>query len=563
MATTSFTLRKVGAERGSYVQKVGTDSAIRADSVTPAITTPALEATSIDTGTFSANVIDRDSVLLSWELSFSLETVAGVDGYAPKELAIISSSTGEPITYQDGDVVATITDNDTFDFTDISRVSPGRWVYYSLFVKYSDFGNPEVIWYERVATLYVQIPKPYNSINNLWSKIPEYYRLLDADVTGNPLYNFIELFGWELDRTRTLIDTVALSNDPEIAVTPALRELAYETGLEFDIDVLGTSKARSLLENIGYLRRRKGTTESVAAYLSAITGSQVSYVTTGTGASATHTFKVHNQRINFASDPTFYDATYTKTTGLNGTNRTGLTSTATWGVYSYGATTTTSASAVTTGNELTVKNVGTGTIQVLVYQRKPFPYYQSAYLYAGFEPTLSVGASFNNFHVSTDTKRLSWESLVTSGSVPPALYLDTWNTSASQLAPDNTHPLQARYELAPNSSLTTTVSVVPVLHFSLAAGASVKISKMLVEPYSIGEYFDGNSREGGLIPGLTGVGTGSSDYRWASSPKSSFSYYLLDYKRVYEISQDIIRNYIVPVTVKDRVYVTFDYYYGA
>lgn len=557
MVTTSFTLRKIGAERGSFLQNNGTDSAIRADKLVISNTLP------FANNTFSANIIDTNSVLLSWELSFLLATTPGVDGYAAKELAIISSSTGEPITYQDGDVVTTISSNDTLSFTDSSRVSPGRWVYYSLFIKYSDFGNPEVIWYERVATLYVQIPKQYNSINNLWSKIPEYYRTLDSEIPSAPLYNFLELFGWEMDRARTLIDTIALSNDPEIAVTPALRELAYETGLEFDIDVLGTSKARSLLENIGYLRRRKGTIESISAYLSAITGSQIAYVASGTGASTTYTFKVHNQRINFASDPTFYAGTYTTTTGVGSTYRTSLTSTSTWGVYSYGATSTTGASATTAGGNLTVTNIGTGTIEVLAYQRNPFPYYQSAYLYTGFEPTLSAGASFNNFHLSTNTKRLSWESLVTSGSVPANLYLDTWNTSPQQLPADTTHPAQTRYELAPNSTETTTVSVVPVLHFSLAAGESVILKKWLVEPYSIGEYFDGNSREGGLLPGLSGFGTGSSDYRWASTVNASFSYYLLDYKRVYEISQNIIRNYIAPVTVKDRVYVTFDYYYGA
>jgi hypothetical protein len=202
-----------------------------------------------------------------------------------------------------------------------------------------------------------------------------------------------------MDRTRTLIDSVGVSNDPDLAVTPALRELAYETGLEIDIDVLGTTKARNLLNNIGSLRRRKGTLDSIASYLSAIAGSQVTYQVTGTGASASYDFKIHNQRINYAADPTFYNATYTTTTGVGATNRVGLTKTDTWGVYSYGGTGTTGASAVSTNETLTVKNVGTGTLDVLVYQRTAFPYYQSTHVYAGFTPTLSTGASFNNFHL--------------------------------------------------------------------------------------------------------------------------------------------------------------------
>jgi hypothetical protein len=557
MVTTSFTLRKTSAERGSYLQNNGTDSLLRADKFVVEAATPSAS------NSFTANVININEVMLSWELSFLFSASAGLDGYGVKEIAVVSSPTGEPITYKDGSVVTTVSSDTTTTFTDIARVSAGRWVYYSLFIKYSNFEATPTEWYERAATLYVQIPKEYNSINNLWARIPEYYRNLDYELHNSPLYNFLELFGWEIDRTRTLIDSIGVSNDPDLAVTPALRELAYETGLEIDIDVLGTTKARNLLNNIGSLRRRKGTVESIASYLSAIAGSEVTYTTTGSGASASYDFNVHNQRINFAADPTFFNATYTTTTGVGATNRVGLTKTDTWGVYSYGDTSTTGASAVSANETLTVKNVGTGTIQVLVYQRTAFPYYQSAYLYAGFTPTLSAGASFNNFHVSTTAKQASWESNVTGGSVPSSLYFDTWNTVAQPLPVSNLYPNEMRYEIDPNSTETTTVNVVPVLHFSLDAGATITINRWLVEPYSISEYFDGDSNEGGLIPELTGFGSGSSDYRWASSPNTSFSYYLLDYKRVYEVSQNIIRNYVAPVTIKDNVNVLFNYYHGA
>ena len=557
MVTTSFTLRKTSAERGSYLQSNGNDSLLRADIFVVSEATPSAD------NTFTANVLSVNEVMLSWELSFLFSASAGLNGYGVKEIAIVSSPTGEPITYKDGSLVTTVSNNTTTTFTDIARVSAGRWVYYSLFIKYSDFETTPTEWYERAATLYVQIPKQYNSVNNLWAHIPEYYRTLDSNLDNSPLYNFLELFGWEMDRTRTLIDSIAVSNDPTLAVTPALRELAYETGLEIDIDVLGTTKARNLLSNIGSLRRRKGTADSIASYVSAITGSEVTYTTTGSGASASYNFKVHNQRINFAADPTFFNATYTTTTGVGATNRVGLTKTATWGVYSYGNTGTTGASVTSVNNTLTVKNVGTGTIEALVYQTTAFPYYQSAYLYAGFTQTLSAGASFNNFHVSTPAKQTSWEANVTGGSVPSSLYFDTWNTVAQPLPVDNLHPTEVRFEIDPNSTETTTVSVIPVLHFSLAAGATITIKKWLVEPYSINEYFDGNSNEGGLIPELTGFGSGSSDYRWASSPNTSFSYYLLDYKRVFEVSQNIIRNYVAPVTIKDNVNVSFNYYHGA
>lgn len=555
MVTTSFTLRKTSVGFGSYLQGNNDDGALRADQYITLGT-----ATAANANKFSANIIDSNSITLSWELSFVLSASAA--GVAPTALSIVASTTGEPITLQDGTQIYTTTNNTINSFSDDIRAYPGQWVYYSLFVKYSDFAATPVTWYERVASVYIQVPKAYNSVNNLWARIPEYYRNLDASQEGNPLYNFIELFGWELDRTRTLIDTIALSNDPDLAVTPAIKELASQMGLETTVDVLGTTKIRNLLNNIGYIRRRKGTVESISYYLSALTGCQISYETIGTGASASYIFKVHSQRVNFSSDPLFYQEALTPTTGVGATYRTSLTNSSTWGVYSYGATSTTGASVTTSGTYLTVANVGTGTINVLVYQRKKFPYYRPANLYTNFTSTQSSGASFVNFHIATDTKMAQWESTVGSGSVPSPLFYDTWNTTALKLPVDAFNPTDERYQISYNDTSTTTVDMVPILQFTLDAGASITLTKWLVEPFSVGAYFDGFKREGGLLPSASGIGTGVSDYRWAGTQQNSFSYYMLDYQRTSQVVGDIILNYIAPVTVKDQVSILWNHYYG-
>lgn len=557
MVTTSFTLRKTSVGFGSYLQSTNGDSALRADQYVSLG-----EATAANANTFSANIIDSNSITLSWDLSFTLSASAA--GVAPTAISIVASTTGEPITLQDGTQVYTTTSNAVKSFSDDIRVYPGQWVYYSLFVKYSDFAITPKTWFERVASVYIQVPKAYNSVNNLWARIPEYYRNLDVSQEGNPLYNFIELFGWELDRTRTLIDTIALSNDPELAVTPAIKELANQLGLETTVDILGTTKIRNLLRNIGYIRRRKGTVESISYYLSALTGCAISYETTGTGASASYIFKVHSQRVNFSSDPMFYDAALSPTTGVGATYRTSLTRSSTWGVYSYGSTSTTGASVTTSGTELTVKNVGTGTINVLVYQRKKFPYYRPSNLYTNFTSTKTTGSTFVNFHIATDTKMAEWESTVGSGSVPSPLFYDTWNTTALKLPVDSFNPSEERYQISYNNTSTTTVDMVPVLQFTLNAGASITLTKWLVEPFSVGPYFDGFTREGGLLPSASGVGTGISDYRWdpTGTQQSSFSYYMLDYQRTSQVVGNIIFNYIAPVTVKDQISIVWNHYYG-
>lgn len=555
MVTSSFTLRKTSVEYGSYTRKDATDTALRSDGFVS--TTNAL----VSTSSFSANIIDTNNVLLSWKLSFALATTGAEP--APTELVIVASATGEPQTVKDGSFVFSTKSNSISSYSDGIRVEQGRWVYYSLFAKYSDFDTPTPTeWYERLTSLYIQIPKNYNSVNNLWARIPEYYRNLDAEQDGQPLYNFLELFGWELDRFRTLIDTVAISKDPELAVVPALSELAYEMGLETTVEAIGATKIRKLLGNIGKVRKNKGTIESIKYYINALTGCPVTYAFNP--GNNNHEFKVHSQRVNFVADPTFYQATNGGASASNASHKVSYTKSSTWGVYSYGALSTTGASVTTDGTKLTVANVGTGTITALVYQRTTFPYYRPANLYTTFTPTLNAGASFVNFHIADTAEMNLFESgvIVPTTGPPTITYVDTWNTSKKELPTDSRYPSQRSYEITSNSASVNPVSVIPVLEFSLDAGESVVVKDWLVEHFTPGEYFDGNTKEGGYIPTMAGNGVGTYDYRWAGTSKQSFSYYTLDYKRVSDVTEDIIKNYIAPVTVKDNVVLEWNYYYG-
>lgn len=544
MATKSFTLRKTTVGYGSYVQGTGTDTALRSDAV---IANLAI----LDTGqnSISANVIDTESVLLSWELSFSFVTSASTPN--PIAMRIVASPTGEPVTVKDGVTVVNTNSNTINTVTDVVRVPQGRWVYYSLFIQWSDFDSPETTWYERAATLYVQIPKAHNSVDNLWARVPEYYRNLDYQQNSQPLYNFIELFGWEIDRTRTLIETLALSNDPDLAVTPALKELAYETGLEFSADTLGTTKARAVLNNIGYIRRRKGTTGSISTYLSALTGCQITYEY----ASPDYKFKVHSQRVNFITDPKFSQALGSATTGTTPYPTTKRTS-STYGVYTYADSSpanSPSVSALSDNLIVSVPSGGSTPIVVTVYARNSFPRWNPAYYYTSFDATYTGGASFSMFDTQST---LVWDSL-SAGQKPTYTF-----TAPSILPTSTTSPSSTRVEIAPLGTTETTTTAYPYLVFVVPPGGSVTLTKWMVEANSIGDYFDGDTREGGLIPSITGNGQGVSDYRWANPSTPSFSYYMLDYQRVATLAVDIIKNYIASVLIKDNVVIEWDYYYG-
>ena len=562
MALTSFTLRKTST--GSYVQQSGaTDSSLRADG----ISSEAVLA-SITTGnnTFSANIVSKGVVRLEWTLSEALVGTV-TSGVAPVELKIVSSYSGEPVTVRDGLTVKTITSTslDTF-YDDTPAVLEGRWVYYGLFVKYSDGTD---YWYDRAATLYIQIPIDHNSLASLWSKIPEYYKSLDYGQTPlssgyTPLYAFLELFANELDRTRTLIETVALSNDPALSVTPALEQLAYETGLEVSTNEIGTSKVRALMNNIGTLRQTKGTVGSIVSYISAMSGCAVSYVFDGNNITAPHTFNVYAQRVNFISDPRFVDSTIT-TTNYPSSNSSVFT-TNTWGVLVYGGDSTgasnPSVTNVTDGITITMPSGSYLNRSVFVYPQREFPYHYRQNYGTSYDYTSTSGASFSNVHVSGTWQVSNWEA----GTISNDLFLDNaWNSGPFTAYTSTTGRPSYEYPAQENAQDTYSYAV-PVLVFIMAPGSSITIKRWLFEPAFNGDYFDGNTREGGYIPINTGsAGQGTFDYYWDTTQQGAndaFSYYLLDHERTIRATERVIENNVAPVTLLGTYNIVWDYYFG-
>jgi hypothetical protein len=568
MAYTSFTLRKTSD--GSNLRKNSAlDNALRSDGIS---IENIVSTFTTGTNTFSANIISNGTVRLSWTLAEALVEIV-TSGVAPTELRIISSFSGEPTTIRDGSLVQTITSQNTFNtYDDVPVVQQGRWVYYSLFAKYNSTTD---YWYERVATLYVQIPISYGSVEGMWQHIPEYYRTLDYNQPDlengyTPLYAFLELFGNEVDRTRTLIESVALSNDPELAVTPALQQLAKEVGLEVTTDDLGTSKVRALLNNIGTLRQQKGTIGNICSYISALTGCRVEYKYDN-ALPKPHVFNVYAQRINFISDPEFVDTTITTTTATVTKSSSTLYAkrqlTSTWGVITYGSDVIGASNPVITkvGNSINVQmpSGSYATRTVLLYPRIPFPYlgtetYGTSYDYSG-----TSGASFSALHTSTNTVRTTWETTTT---WPASLFADdAWYTSPKYTF--NSLSYRPSLEYTPSTTgASATVSSIPVLVFEMAPNSSITIGNWLFEPATDGDYFSGNTRDGGYVPIQTGtLGGGTFDYYWDTSgggANNSYSYYLLDHERTIKTTERVIGQYIVPVTMVEDYTLEWDYYSG-
>jgi hypothetical protein len=524
--------------------------------------------------TFSANVYVRGEIELEWKLETALVSSPATPYFEPVELLIRASEDGEPVTPADGfEVVRLTADSDPYfesyiDIAGPSRpyIAEGKWAYYSLFVKYEN--NDGTAYYEKLVDISIQTPIDFGSTDELWKHVPEYYRQTDEEYAlgtseyqydNGPLYRFIELFGWELDKVRTTIYDTMRINDPEIVHSSAIDALAKQTGVEFSKSALGTAKLRSILNNIGYLRRTKGTVNSIESYISAMSGCGV---TTNTAVSPIE-FNVHPMRVNLFSDPFFaQDASNTDTTGpirrkFSALDESGRTYG--WGVFSN------QPAGIATGNIIDVTDgvvtitlaAGSGTSNIYIYSRGAFTYNNNLTYYASAQCSHNFIPRF-----TTAANMLSILETASDSSTTDFVAFDDWNDlTISSAFPTFLNPGDTTRKIAASIPKTTTVSptsVVGVFKLSVAHPASgtttITFSKPLFEyKNSSGVFFTGSEPMGGFIPTAGASGDGLYDYHWGANavsvPNTNFSYYTLDYHRTQVITDNIVKNYVAPVTL--------------
>ena len=267
-------------------------------------------------------------VHLSWNVPF--KPIKGLVDVTPQPVGymLVYSDYGAPDTISNGSVISedykyeedTIV---TTSFTHDGR-REGRWAYYSLFVNYRNDPKATRVssnidgegsidpkewagFYERVASLAVIVPKDYGSTMGLYSRIPNHYRMADEaqgtapDITvieagdGNsldkvtcpeygtlppggkigPLFKFLSIIGYEMDRMRTIIDHNMVASDPDITGPETLDAVAGHFGANLSQSDLGTIRQRQMMDNLGLFRRTKGTEFGTALFLEAVTDRDV------------------------------------------------------------------------------------------------------------------------------------------------------------------------------------------------------------------------------------------------------------------------------------------------
>lgn len=244
---------------------------------------------------------------LTWDLP--LVSISASPG--PTQYVVVYSPFGPPETVSAGEVIA-----EGFSGTEFVHMGlpEGKFAYYTLFVRYQSTAGDD--YYEPLARLEEIVPRNYGSTLDMWERIPDYYRTRDVELGTpatadlemclgfptygepvGPLLKFLSVFGFEMDRVRTLAAHVSLSKDPRVADTSALQYLAEELATLIDIDALGAGRLRALLDSIGVFRRIKGTDAGVEYFVRSLSGSVTQ------ADEATRTIEVDSGRVNYIRDP--------------------------------------------------------------------------------------------------------------------------------------------------------------------------------------------------------------------------------------------------------------------
>lgn len=524
---------------------------------------------------FEVNVLDYTEIELLWDAPLiDLASVSNRDLVVATEILINYSEEGEPQTVSDGSIL--IRSNTATSY--YHQVPSGRWAYYTLFVKFESLNGD--LYYEPAARIGVITPVDYGSIDELYRRIPEYYRLLDGNLDagdGGPLYRYLSIFGYELDKLKTIIDYLMIMKDPQIANSEILDVISQDLGIGLRVHELGAARLRTLINIIGFLRRSEGTKSALELAMQAITGSDVVV------DESNHKIKVYAQRVNLLKDPDLavliagsFDAGFAETTSFKAEVDGGSIKQVNSTTYSFTAPDGDGLVDGTTGEILTPESrqfLGgtpslTGNTGVAADQQPIWIYYED--LTSGGSAYI-LQSSSDYIQVKTgDVLYFSMQENPLSGKQDEILRVDLIHTEGTEIDP----------LYVPIASATSSVQIGGIKYWVLivkdgypsyvgtyiyvrttsTADASSYFKKMLLERAIGGPYFDGNTKFGGwLVDAYQENPVLISDYRWfnpdnpnSSSPKENlgtdtYSIYNSNYGKTRYIVDRLLKNYL-PVT---------------
>jgi hypothetical protein len=219
---------------------------------------------------FVAEVYDHTTALVSIDkANVPADPLAG----AWEELTLTRNFLGDPATNLDGALLARYNTAavDGWQTYPDTGLRPGTWAHYGLFAKYNFGGTRKWV---RVATAEVLLPQNFNYAQRLYNRIPEWYREADLDTSERLVERLLNGFGQATDINRTWASMLDHTWDPGKVPARILPYMSEALGVPYEKSI-GDARVRTLLANLAYLRKTKGTKDAVEGYLSALSGYRV------------------------------------------------------------------------------------------------------------------------------------------------------------------------------------------------------------------------------------------------------------------------------------------------
>jgi hypothetical protein len=525
MARQIFTLRNLGTDLGEYVEY--NDSLFASASLSPFVDTEFyLDVKTVDYGTT--------------EISWSAPLFTLQEDILPVEILVVWSSTGEPQTIEDGyTVIQNASNVGTVEHTpNNAEELSGRWVYYSLFLRFAStvpslyFDQEQ--YFEKVASVSVLLPNNYGSVDDLWSRIPVYFRENDDN---QELYNYLSIFGWDIDYIRSLLDYVMVQKDPQISNSETLQYLMEELGTVITTVELGASRARQYLQDVISLRLQKGTEDGTIAVLQAISGCRV------TIDKVAKKINVHPQRTNWARDPKIIRGLQDGWYGAVTDNINVRFSQDLITFYDSSVTFTNNAS-VAFNPVRSIVNGGDVEANVYIFSRFLVPISADNTFYFSAESPANDQIT-NVYMYKPDATLAASAGIGTNKVIKTSGGRTYYKLDMSDIGEDTSAYLFIQIKIPP--------------------GGYVLVRNLLLEDNYMGKYFDGNTNIGGWLLG----DVSRSDYRWHNNPTlgtdgvptweyfETYSIYSADAWRTRKTINNIYKK-LLPVNWMDQYTIVFD-----
>jgi len=193
-------------------------------------------------------------------------------GGAWAKIKIVRNSYGYPVNAYDGQTVLTaFNGNDPTYYIDTTNLVQGAFYYYSIFV----LETTQYLWVRAGNAESVSV-KNYSSSDKLYEYLPQIYKISQPYMaTSTPdnidLYNFLSLFGFELDYYQTLTALLMQRYNVETVNGVLIETMMEQFGLFYEPEI-GLERNRIILRDGVTLSQKKGSKAGLRDYIKDFSG---------------------------------------------------------------------------------------------------------------------------------------------------------------------------------------------------------------------------------------------------------------------------------------------------